>query len=513
MRVLVTGGTGVVGHAAVTALLEEGHKVRLLSRHAERDARRWEARVEAFPGDVSKPSTLRGAADDCDAVLHVVGIVGDPPPGLTLDAVNVDGTRNIMAEAERARVRRFIFVSSLGADGGKSEYHRSKYRAEQAVKQFRGGWIIVRPGNVYGPGDDEISLLLRMVRTLPVVPVIAGGEQKFQPIWHEDLGRVLALAVERTDLHGRELDVAGPERTTQNDLLERLAALTDRDPIRLPLPGFLADIGSKLASAVGAPVPFNESQLVMLREGNVIDDPAHNALESVFGITPTTLDEGLKMLVDQQPEMLPERGVGAMHRKRIWGEIEGARHSAESLFERFVMSFDAVLPIETSAEPGTDSRLEPGRTLTMSLPVRGHIQVRVGEVDERQATLITLEGHPLAGAVRFLAEERGERLRFEVQVYDRAASVVDWVMMSTIGNLLQDSNWVEVVENMVDASGGRLAGEVHVERDTLDEEQTQRIEAWLEELVMALKREETESRTSPRAAAASDQHEDRASPT
>ena len=512
MRVLVTGGTGVVGHASVTALLEHGHKVRLLSRHANRDARRWEARVEAFPGDVSKPSTLHGAADDCDAVLHVVGIVGDPPPGLTLDAVNVDGTRNIIAEAERAGVGKLIFVSSLGANRGASEYHRSKYRAEQAVKKFRGGWIIVRPGNVYGPGDDEISLLLRMIRAFPVVPVIAGGEQEFQPIWHEDLGEVLALSVERHDLHGRELDVAGPERTSQNDLLERLAALTDRSPVRLPLPGFLADIGSRIASAVGAPVPFNESQLVMLREGNVVEDPAKNALESIFHVVPTTLDEGLRMLVDQQPEMLPERGVGAMHRKRIWAEIAGAPHSAESLFDAFLQSFDRVLPLETSAEPGTDTRLERGRTLTMSLPVRGHIQVRVGEVGERQLTLITLEGHPLAGAVRFLAEERGDLVRFEVQVYDRAATVVDWVVMSTIGNLLQDSNWVEVVENMVEVSGGRLVDEVHMERDTLDEEQTGRIEQWLEEMVMAMKRRESESRSSPRTEAASEEHEERASP-
>lgn len=512
MRILVTGGTGVVGHAAVTALLDEGHEVRLLSRQAERNARRWEARVEAFPGDVSRPSTIRGAADDCDAVLHIVGIVGDPPPGLTLDAVNVDGTRHMIAEAERAGVGKFVFVSSLGADRGESEYHKSKLRAEQAVKKFRGGWIIVRPGNVYGPGDDEISLLLRMVRTLPVVPVIAGGDQEFQPIWHEDIGRVLALAVKRDDLHGRELDVAGPDRTTQNDLLERLSALTDRSPVRLPLPGFLADLGTKIASAVGAPVPFNESQLVMLREGNVVDDPARNALQSVFHVVPTTLDEGLKMLVDQQPEMLPDRGVGAMHRKRIWAEIEGAPHSAESLFHQFLESFSTVLPIETEAEPGTDSRIAPGRTLTMSLPVRGHIQVRVGEVGERQLTLITLEGHPLAGAVRFLAEERGDLLRFEVQVYDRASNVVDWVVMSTIGNLLQDANWVDVVENMVEVSGGRQVGEVEVERETLEEEQTKRIEMWLEELVMALKRKETDSRSSPRTETATEEREERASP-
>lgn len=511
MKVLVTGGTGVVGHAAVTALLEHGHEVRLLSRHAARDARRWEARVEPFPGNVAQPSTLRGAADGCDAVLHVVGIVAEAPPAVTLDAVNVEGTRNIVAETERSGVKRFIFVSSLGADSGESPYHRSKRRAEEIVRKFRGGWIIVRPGNVYGPGDDEISLLLRMIRTLPAVPMIGNGDTEFQPIWHADLGEALAMAVERSDLHGKALDIAGPERTTQKDLVERIASLTDRSPTRLPLPGFLAELGTKVASAVGVEVPFNESQLTMLREGNTIDDPAHNALTAVFGIEPTTLDEGLRMLVDEQPELLPDRGVGRLTRKRFWAEIAGSGHTPESLFDRLIRDFGSIVPLEMDPEPGTDARIVRGRTLTMALPVRGHVQVRVAELTERQLTLITIEGHPIAGVVRCLAEQRGDLLRFEVQVYDRPASVVDFIVMSTIGNLMQDANWSGAVENMVQVSGGRAVDGPHRESETLDDEQAERIQAWVEELVMSLNREESDSRRSPRSEAAVDEHEQRES--
>lgn len=498
MKVLVTGGTGVVGHASVTALIAHGHTVRLLSRHAERDARRWPARVEPFPGDVGRPDTLRGAADGCDAVLHVVGIVSESPPDITFERVNVDGTRQMLAETERAKVGKFIYVSSLGAERGSSPYHRSKLRAEQLVQRFHGGWVILRPGNVYGPGDDEISLLLKMIRSLPAVPVIGDGEQRFQPVWHEDLGEALARAVERHDLHGRVLELAGPETTSQNELIERFRTLTDRDPVRLPLPGFLSEIGAKLVSSLHFELPFNESQLAMLREQNVIDDPAHNALTTVFRIEPTRLDEGLRRLVDEQPELLPERGVGALERKRFWAHIHGTSHTPESFFALVRREFPRVFPLPTDAEPGSPRTPDYAVTLTMELPVRGHVQVRVGDVDERQLTLLTLEGHPLAGAVRMLVEARGDALRFEVQIFDRSSNTIDFVVMSTFGALLQNANWVQVVENAVELSGGRAPEGVEHDIEKLDDEQADRIEAWLEDLALRLRRRETEARTGDR---------------
>src|SRR5918999_2990957 len=114
MRVLVTGGTGVVGVGTVTALVRHGHDVRLVSRHATRDARRWPEGVEAWPGDVADAASITGAADGCDVVLHLVAIVDESPPHATFENINVRGTRNIVREAERAGVRKLVFTSSLG---------------------------------------------------------------------------------------------------------------------------------------------------------------------------------------------------------------------------------------------------------------------------------------------------------------------------------------------------------------------------------------------------------------
>lgn len=490
MKALVTGGTGVVGQAVVTELLRRGHSVRLLSRNAKSDVAQWNDGVEPWPASISDPDTIRGSADACDIVLHVAGIIAESPPEITFDSVNVAGTRNILAETERSQVGRFIYLSSLGADTGKSPYHASKRNAESLVEKFRGGWIIMRPGNVYGPGDEVVSLLLQMVRSLPAIPVIDGGDDKFQPVWMDDLAIAIADAAERTDLHGRTLELAGNEVTSTNDLVDRFAKVTGRSPTRIPVPGFLASAGTAVAEFIGMPLPVNESQLTMLREGNVIADPGNNALTATFKIEPITLAQGLKKLADSQLERTPGDGVGSLKRKRIWADISGSRLSPEQLFETFKNDFDEATPglLDAKTEPGTACHLAEGVTITMSLPLRGNVQIRVQEVTPTKATLVTLAGHPLAGAVRFLSEKRGDHVRFEVQVYDRPANIVDWIAMKTIGDSLQGLTWEGLVERMLEESGGAAPRGVQHDEETLDDDQAELIDAWVKDLIMERKR-------------------------
>src|SRR4051812_41426022 len=194
MKVLVTGGTGLVGEATIAALLQRGHEVRILSRYGDRGVQRWPRGVEARAGDVATAAEVNGSARGCDAIVHIAGVEEENPPHVTFEKVNVLGTRHVVTEANRAAVRRLVFVSSLGADTGESEYHKSKRRAEQIVRGCARPWVIVRPGGVYGPGDKSLSLILKMVRGLPAIPIVDGGGQRFQPIWHEDAGKAIAAA-------------------------------------------------------------------------------------------------------------------------------------------------------------------------------------------------------------------------------------------------------------------------------------------------------------------------------
>ena len=487
MKILVTGGTGVIGEGVIPELLSRGHDVRLLSRHAKEDAKQWKG-VEPFVGDVADASSVTGAADECDVVLHIAGIAAEDPPKTTFETVNVGGTKNVIAEAIRAKVKRFVFVSSLGADTGTSDYHRSKREAEQLVQQSALDWTIVRPGNVYGPGDEVISLVLKMVRTLPAVPVIDNGEQEFQPLWHEDLAKVLAAAAERVDLSGKVLEAAGPDVTTMNDLLSRFAKITGRAPMRIPVPAMFAQLASRLAPV---DLPVDENKLTMLQETNVVRD--ENALE-LLGIEGTSLDRGLRLLADALPEALAEDGVGSLEHKRFYANIRGSRHSAVALMTQFRERVNDFMPIEFVAEPGAATRVEKGATLTGALPLRGNFQVRVEVAEPTHVVFATLEGHPLSGIVEFTSGETADGVSFAVDVYARASNFFDWVAARTVGAPAQNANWRTVVQRVIDASGGTSDG-VHEEKEKLNEEDASAVEKRVRGIVQGRKREETEART------------------
>jgi uncharacterized protein YbjT (DUF2867 family) len=488
MHILVTGGSGVIGTAAVEELLRRGHRVRLLSRHGEEDAKRWKG-VGAFTADISDASTLEGAADGCFAVLHIAGVAVDDEE--TLMKVNVSGTRNIVAEAVRAGARRFIYLSSLGNDSGSSTYHQSKRDAEAIVKGSELRWTIVRPGNVYGPGDEVVSLILKLMRTVPALPVIEDGEQPFQPIWHEDLARALAETIARDDLDEQTLEVAGSEITSTRDVIERLTRITGHDPLRVPVPEAAVAAVTAIGQAAGVTMPVNNTKLIMLREHNVI--AGSNALIDVLHIEPTPLDEGLRMLTQTLPEQLPDEGVGALQHKRFFADIEGPRVSAMTVMRLFRDEGLSLMPVEFGSEVGASQRMVLGATLTGKLPLRGTFQVRVELATPARVVLATLEGHPFAGFIDFSAEDRGTAVRFAIDVYARASNILDFVAMKTIGAPMQSANWKRTVEGIIERSGGTAPAGVQTESESLDAHDAERVTNKIRALVQKRQRDESAS--------------------
>jgi NADH dehydrogenase len=336
-----------------------------------------------------------------------------------------------------------------------------------------------------------------MVRTMPAIPLVGMGEHPFQPVWHEDLGEALARAVINPEPVRQALDLAGPEVTNTREILERLEALTDMHPVHLPVPELLTRLGARAAETVGLDLPIKEDQVTMLVEGNLIPPGQPNALTDVFGVQPLGLDAGLRKLVDALPEALPSDGTGKLERQSYWADIRGSRMSPDEIFDMLRREFYTLPPeglVKVGVEPGSPLILDEGETLTLALPMRGHIQVRVAEARNRVITLLTVEGHPLSGAIRFMVEEReGGIIRFEIRSFTRASNLLDLMAMRTAGFLAQKANWRAVVARVAERSGGEPIDGVNDETGFLNEEDAHGVEKWVDELVVGLRRAEAPS--------------------
>jgi NADH dehydrogenase len=263
--------------------------------------------------------------------------------------------------------------------------------------------------------------------------------------------------------------------------------------MRLSVPAALVSLGAKLGESIGFDLPINESQIKMLEERNLIENPLNNALITEFDVELTPLAEGLRKLADALPEHLPDEGIGGLKRRHVWVDIVGSPLTAPELFARFRERFSEITPwhMQVGAEPGTSTEPGVGETMTMKLPVRGNIQVRIEELTPTSLTLCTLEGHPLAGAVNFRCRPRDDgSMRFEVRVFDRASNVADWLVMSTVGGHIQRETWKSIAEKVVEESGGTSIDGVHHESDTLTGDDAEPLEEWMKGLVMRRKREE-----------------------
>lgn len=197
MRLAITGATGFVGSAVLDCALDSagqaGHECRALTRRdqAERSGVTW------VQGTLNDADALTQLVSGADGVIHIAGLTNTPDPA-EFEAANVTGTANMIAAAKAAKIKRFVFVSSLSArEPQLSAYGASKARAEELVHASRLDWTIVRPPAVYGPRDADMFELFRSAK-YGAVPLPPRGATSI--IHVHDLARLLIALAEKTAL-------------------------------------------------------------------------------------------------------------------------------------------------------------------------------------------------------------------------------------------------------------------------------------------------------------------------
>ncbi|MEE8170784.1 MAG: complex I NDUFA9 subunit family protein, partial [Phycisphaerae bacterium] len=304
-RVLVTGASGFVGRYVVRELVARGYGPVCLVRNPEklREALSHvdRSRYTIVRGDLHDTRALNEAAGKAQAVIHLVGIILDRPlKGQTFSRIHVEGTRHVMQAAEKAGIRRFVHMSALGAEAdAESSYLRTKYQAEEIVRNCGLRWTIFRPSIIHGADGEFMQLMKTFVtmrpvwqfgfipQQIPVIPYFGRGDARIQPVSVKDVAHCFAACLDMPETFGRFYELGGPEALSWKALYRMCrqtipGAVGFKPMVSLPVP--LA----KLAAATVMRTPlvpvsmrFNVGQVQMSQQDSVCDTAP---VEEAFGI-------------------------------------------------------------------------------------------------------------------------------------------------------------------------------------------------------------------------------------
>ncbi|MBN3836547.1 SDR family oxidoreductase [Burkholderia sp. Ac-20344] len=280
MTVLVCGANGFIGRALCAQLEAGGHRVLRGVRHA---AGPCDVAID-FAKDVD-PDAWRVRLEGVDVVINAVGILADRR-GATLDAVHRAAPCALFTACCRAGVRRVIQISALGVERGDTRYFASKVAADRFLQTLPIDFRIVRPALVYGT-DGASARLFRMLASLPVHVLPAGGHQRLRPVHVDDLAEVVTRCVDAPAAGRPVIDVVGNDEIEFREMLARYRAALGFPPAaRIALPGPLAGAAAALLGTLPGAM-FTRDTWTMLRGGNT-GDPA--AVAAMLGRPPRGID-------------------------------------------------------------------------------------------------------------------------------------------------------------------------------------------------------------------------------
>lgn len=284
--VTVFGGSGFVGRQVVQALARRGYRVRVACR-------RPDLALHVVPlGNVGQVQPVQAnlrvrwsvdrAVEGADHVVNLVGIMHESGRQ-RFSAVHEFGARAV-AEAARARGAGLTHLSALGADAGSaSAYARSKAAGEQAVLETLPGAVVLRPSVVFGPEDSFFNRFANMARLSPALPLVGGGETRFQPVYVGDVAEAVARAVDGALDGGRVYELGGPQVLSFRECMEYMLGVIQRRRLLVPVPWWAARLMGSVLGLLPKPL-LTRDQVALLASHNVVSAEAEAQGRTLAGI-------------------------------------------------------------------------------------------------------------------------------------------------------------------------------------------------------------------------------------
>ena len=299
-RTAVLGGSGFIGRYVVRRLAALGEVIAVGCRNAE------DAKFLKPMGNVGQIATLNVAIGDTAllpaflagnaALVNSVGILRESG-SQTFEIVHHTGPARLARLARDAGVERLVHISAIGADSrSSSAYARTKAAGEQAVRDAFPTATILRPSVVFGPEDQFFNRFAAMATIAPVLPLIGGGETRFQPVYVGDVADAVVECLDDPATAGRTYELGGPKVYTFREILDLLLHEIRRKRLFVNLPFGLAALQARLMSILPNP-PLTPDQVELLKRDNVVSAGAMTLAS--LGIAPAAVEAILPTYLDR----------------------------------------------------------------------------------------------------------------------------------------------------------------------------------------------------------------------
>jgi NADH dehydrogenase len=292
--VTVYGGSGFLGRHLVRALAKRGYRIRVAVRRPELanflQPMGKVGQIQTVQANLRNPASVAAAARDAHVLINLVGILFERGKQ-RFDAVHTAGAEQV-ALAAAAQGAGLVHVSAIGADpNSPSQYARSKAEAERRVLAALNQAVIMRPSIVFGPEDDFFNRFAALARFSPVLPLVGGGQTRFQPVFAGDVATAIADAVDGKAKGGTVYELGGPDVHTFKELMQFVLKTIERKRLLVPVPFFAASMKAMFLQFMPKPL-LTPDQVELLRADNVVSDAAKadGRTLAAFGIDPEPIE-------------------------------------------------------------------------------------------------------------------------------------------------------------------------------------------------------------------------------
>lgn len=265
MRILITGANGFIGRQVCKAAAELGHKVNALIRCGNPSSG-YPVADSVYYGQL--PYNIpEGALDEVECVIHLAAATTGQNK-VEAHAVNVEGTAYLLDMfKKKCPEGRFVFISTQSArENAAANYGKTKYLAEELVRESGMAHCIIRPGLVIGSaGRGLFHRMRRLVRKSPVVPLLAGGRALIQPVEVQVLAEAILKCVDLPLEKNLELNLGDPDGLTMKELLRMIVkAEIGKKRIEVPIPTLPVKIALRFAETLRIPMPISMDNILGL---------------------------------------------------------------------------------------------------------------------------------------------------------------------------------------------------------------------------------------------------------